>query len=357
MTATAETTGPGYQVVAPDGSVAPDAEHLIGRDAARDFYRAMALARAFDEEATFLQRRGELGLWLRSLGQEAAQIGSITALRAEDYVFPSYREHPAALARGVPPGAILAQWRGANNAGWNPADHRFHIYTLVLAAQLLHATGYAMGVRRDRTDEVVLAYFGDGASSEGDAGEAFNIAAVTAAPVLFFCQNNAWAISTPTHKQFATPVHVRAAGYGLFAVQVDGNDVFAVRAATDRAVRHIRAGNGPALVEAVTYRRAGHSSADDPGRYRADAEVTAQAARDPLDRVAALLRHRAWADEDFFADVAAAGQELAATTRRACLALPDPDLGDYFDHVLATPGDDLRAERAAALHLARAVTR
>ncbi|MET8650105.1 thiamine pyrophosphate-dependent enzyme [Nocardia aurea] len=339
-----------FQLVAPDGAVvADDDDHPIDPDAARNYYRAMTLARAVDDEATFLQRRGELGLWLRSLGQEAAQIGSISALRASDYVFPSYREHAAALARGLSPGQILAQWRGVAHSGWNPADHNFHIYTLVLAAQLLHATGYAMGIQRDRAADVVLAYFGDGASSEGDAAEAFNIAAVNAAPVLFFCQNNAWAISTPNDKQFASPVHVRAQAYGLWSAAVDGNDVFAVRAVTERALRHIRSGGGPALVEALTYRRAGHSTADDPSRYRPEGEVSEQASRDPIDRVEALLRQRDWADETFFAAAAADARDAAASTREQCLALPEPSLAAYFDHVLADADPDVLRERAQSL--------
>ncbi|MGQ4615019.1 thiamine pyrophosphate-dependent enzyme [Nocardia sp. R7R-8] len=337
-----------FQLVAPDGTVRPDDEDSIDQQAARTYYRAMTLARAVDDEATFLQRRGELGLWLRSLGQEAAQIGSITALRHGDYVFPSYREHAAALTRGLRPGQILAQWRGVGHSGWNPADHNFHIYTLVLAAQLLHATGYAMGVQRDGADDVVLAYFGDGASSEGDAGEAFNIAAVNAAPVLFFCQNNAWAISTPTHKQFASPVHVRARSYGLWSAAVDGNDVFAVRAATERALRHIRSGGGPALIEAITYRRAGHSTADDPTRYRSDSEVSEQEMRDPISRVAALLEQRGWADEAFFATAAADARAAAVATRAECLALPEPRLEWYFDNTLAEIGPELIRERDAA---------
>ncbi|MGV9823240.1 thiamine pyrophosphate-dependent enzyme [Nocardia xishanensis] len=337
-----------FQLVAPDGTVRPDDLDSIDQETARTYYRAMTLARAVDDEATFLQRRGELGLWLRSLGQEAAQIGSITALRDSDYVFPSYREHAAALTRGIGPGQILAQWRGVGHSGWNPAEHNFHIYTLVLAAQLLHATGYAMGVRRDGADDVVLAYFGDGASSEGDAGEAFNIAAVNAAPVLFFCQNNAWAISTPTHKQFASPVHVRASSYGLWSAVVDGNDVFAVRAVTERALRHIRSGGGPALIEAITYRRAGHSTADDPTRYRSDSEVSDQETRDPISRVAALLEQRGWADEAFFATAAADARAAAVLTRAECLALPEPRLEWYFDNTLAEIGPELIRERDAA---------
>ncbi|MDV6286792.1 thiamine pyrophosphate-dependent dehydrogenase E1 component subunit alpha [Rhodococcus jostii] len=344
-----ETFTPPFQLIAPDGTTRGKPEHPIDPDTARTYYRSMTLARAFDDEATFLQRRGELGLWLRSLGQEAAQIGSITALQDRDYVFPSYREHAAALHRGLSPGEILAQWRGVSHSGWNPAEHGFHIYTLVLAAQLLHATGYAMGIQRDRDDGVVLAYFGDGASSEGDAGEAFNIAAVNAAPVLFLCQNNAWAISTPTHKQFASPIHVRAKAYGLWSAVVDGNDVFAVRDVTERALDHIRSGAGPALIEALTYRRAGHSTADDPTRYRSDAELADHAATDPIARVAALLAQHDWADDAFFKDVERDARALASRTRSECLALPEPRLETYFGHVLADGGAVLDNERTAAL--------
>ncbi|MCZ7427642.1 thiamine pyrophosphate-dependent enzyme [Micromonospora sp. WMMA1949] len=337
------------QLVAPDGRLHPDVD--ADRDAlgrlTRDLYRGMRLARRLDDEAFALQRQGELGLWLQCRGQEAAQIGSVAAVRADDYVFPSYREHAAALWRGIGPADLLRQWRGVAHSGWDPEPYAFHIYTLVLAAQLLHATGYALGVQRDGSDTVVVTYFGDGAASEGDASEAMNIAAVNAAPMVFFCQNNQWAISTPTASQTRTPIHRRGAGFGLRSEWVDGNDVLAVYAVTSAVTEHARSGAGPAIVEATTYRMGGHSTSDDPTRYRTDDELEAWRARDPLARVEALMRAEGWSDEAFLGEIQAEADELADRTRRECLALTAPDLADAFATVLADVPPLLREERDA----------
>ncbi|MGC4893095.1 thiamine pyrophosphate-dependent dehydrogenase E1 component subunit alpha [Micromonospora sp. DT31] len=337
------------QLVTPDGRLHPDAhpDHdALGR-LTRDLYRGMRLARRLDDEAFALQRQGELGLWLQCRGQEAAQVGSIAAVRADDYVFPSYREHAAALWRGIGPADLLRQWRGVAHSGWDPRPHSFHIYTLVLAAQLLHATGYALGVQRDSSDTLVVAYFGDGAASEGDASEAMNIAATNDAPVLFFCQNNQWAISTPASAQSRTPIHRRAAGFGLRSERVDGNDVLAVHAVTSALAAHVRSGAGPALVEATTYRMGGHSTSDDPTRYRTDSELDAWRGKDPLGRVEALMRAEGWSDTAYLDGIQAEADELADRTRRECLALRAPDLADAFTTVLADVPQLLREEREA----------
>ncbi|GAA4910217.1 pyruvate dehydrogenase E1 component alpha subunit [Actinomycetospora succinea] len=336
------------QLLTPDGELADDpAAATVDGDLCRGLYRDMVLARRLDAEAYHLQRQGELGLWLQSWGQEAAQVGSIRALRDTDWVFPSYRDHAAAMCRGIGPEELLAQWRGVRQGGWDPARYRFHIYTLVLAAQLPHAVGYAMGARLDGTDEVVMTYFGDGSSSEGEANEAFNWAVTRCAPVLFFCQNNQWAISTPTTAQFGAPLHQRAAGFGLATQLVDGNDVLAVHAATARALDGVRSGEGPALIEAVTYRMAGHSTSDDPRRYRSDAELDHWRALDPVDRLRRLLDDRGWADEEFTGGLEAEAEELAAEVRRVCRALPDPEPDAMFEHVLARETASLAGERAA----------
>jgi len=335
------------QLVTPAGELRdnPDINARVEPGQCRELFRGMFLARRFDTEAFSLQRQGELGLWLQSHGQEAAQVGSIAALQTTDHVFPSYREHAAALARGITPAELLVQWRGNQHSGWDPSEYRFHIYTLVLAAQLLHATGYAMGLQLDGADEIVLAYFGDGASSEGDTSEAFNFAATTDAPIVFFCQNNQWAISTPASAQSRTPLHERARGFGLRTMVVDGNDVLAVHAVTTQLAEHARSGSGPALVEALTYRIGGHSTSDDPTRYRSASELDAWVAKDPLDRIDKLLRAQDWADAAFFDDVAAEADDLAADTRRVCLALPIPDLLTNYDHVLVEQTPALRRER------------
>ncbi len=207
-------------------------------DELRGFYRDLVLIRRVDAEATALQRQGELGIWASLLGQEAAQVGSGRALKPQDYAFPTYREHGVAWCRGVDPLNLLGMFRGVNNGGWDPNEKNFHLYTIIIGAQTLHATGYAMGIQRDGAvgtgdpdrDAAVIAYFGDGASSQGDVSESFGFSAVYNAPVVFFCQNNQWAISEPNEKQTRIPLYQRARGFGFPGVRVDGNDVLAVYA-------------------------------------------------------------------------------------------------------------------------------
>ena len=335
------------QFVQPDGQLTATGRAAgVDTSLARTLYRDMARARRLDHEALALQRQGELGLWLQSWGQEAAQVGSIHALRSDDYVFPSYREHAAAMVRGISPTDLLSQWRGSTHGGWDPKDSSFHFYSLVLGTQTLHATGYAMGCEMDGGDEVVAVYFGDGAASQGDVNEAFNWAAARNLPVLFICQNNQWAISTPTDLQFKTPLYQRAAGFGLRSFFVDGNDALAVHAATSAAADLVRSGEGPAFVEAVTFRMAGHSTSDDPGKYR-DVEVFEQwEARDPLARLRVVLQDLG-TDPAFFDDLDAELEELAIEVRAACRAIPAPDLDESFAHAYAEPHPLVDAERLA----------
>ncbi|MTD57449.1 thiamine pyrophosphate-dependent dehydrogenase E1 component subunit alpha [Amycolatopsis pithecellobii] len=318
----------------------------VDRDLAQALYVDMRRARALDQEALALQRQGELSLWLQCWGQEAAQVGSIRALREDDHVFPSYREHAAALCRGITPGELLAQWRGTTHAGWVPDHRAFHFYTLVLGTQTLHATGYAMGCELAGGDELTAVYFGDGAASQGDVNEALNWAAARSVPVLFICQNNQWAISTPAGEQTGSPLHRRAAGFGLASWYVDGNDVLAVHAITSAAAAFVRSGQGPAFVEADTFRMAGHSTSDDPGRYRAAGEVDVWEARDPIRRVATLLAalgvEPAWFDA-----VEEEAQAVAQETRAACRALPAPDLSGLFDQVFVDPHPVIQREKQA----------
>jgi 2-oxoisovalerate dehydrogenase E1 component alpha subunit len=329
--------GDPIQFVTPDGQLTERGRaYGVDVESTQGLYRDMFLARRLDTEALALQRQGELGLWLMSLGQEAAQVGSIRALRETDYVFPSYREHAAALARGIGPADLLRQWRGVSHAGWDPRPYRFHFYSLVLGTQTLHATGYAMGVQRDGTDEIVMTYFGNGASSEGDVSEALNWASVMTAPVLFFCQNNHWAISTPDSQQSRTRLAQRAAAFGLQSYLVDGNDVLAVHAVTTTASARVRDGHGPAFVEADTYRMAGHSTSDDPTKYRDAAELDLWRSRDPLHRVRKLLEDSG-VDQVFFKDLDSEAEDLGEATRQACHSLPDPDMAEFFETVYAAP--------------------
>jgi pyruvate dehydrogenase E1 component alpha subunit len=301
----------------------------------RGLYRDLVLVRRVDSEATALQRQGELGIWASLLGQEAAQVGSGRAMREDDYAFPTYREHGVAWCRGVDPLNLLGLFRGVNHGGWDPNEKNFHLYTIVIGAQTLHATGYAMGMQKDGAESAVIAYFGDGATSQGDVNEAFIYASVFNAPVVFFCQNNQWAISEPIEKQSRIPLYQRAMGFGFPGIRVDGNDVLAVLAVTKAALQNAREGNGPTLVEAFTYRMGAHTTSDDPTRYRLTDELESWKLKDPIERVKAYLVRGGIADQAFFDAVEAESDELAAHVRKGCLEMEDPEPLSIFDHVYA----------------------
>ncbi|MFI6084416.1 pyruvate dehydrogenase (acetyl-transferring) E1 component subunit alpha [Streptomyces sp. NPDC051217] len=343
------------QLLTPEGERVQNDEYDgyvadITPESLRGLYRDMVLTRRFDAEATSLQRQGELGLWASLLGQEAAQIGSGRALRDEDYVFPTYREHGVAWCRGVDPTNLLGMFRGVNHGGWDPKTNNFHLYTIVIGSQTLHATGYAMGVAKDGADSAVIAYFGDGASSQGDVAESFTFSAVYNAPVVFFCQNNQWAISEPTEKQMRVPLYQRAQGFGFPGVRVDGNDVLACLAVTRAALERARSGEGPMLIEAFTYRMGAHTTSDDPTKYRADEEREAWEAKDPILRLRAYLERESAADETFFAALEKESEALGRRVREAVRAMPDPDHMAIFEHVYADGHalvDEERAQFAA----------
>ncbi|MGK5627759.1 pyruvate dehydrogenase (acetyl-transferring) E1 component subunit alpha [Streptomyces sp. URMC 123] len=340
------------QLLTPQGQRVEHEEYSIdlSADELRGLYRDMVLTRRFDAEATALQRQGELGLWASLLGQEAAQIGSGRALRDDDYVFPTYREHGVAWCRGVDPTNLLGMFRGVNHGGWDPTSNNFHLYTIVIGSQTLHATGYAMGVAKDGADSAVIAYFGDGASSQGDVAEAFTFAAVYNAPVIFFCQNNQWAISEPTERQTRVPLYQRAAGFGFPGVRVDGNDVLACLAVTRAALERARRGEGPMLIEAFTYRMGAHTTSDDPTRYRHDEEREAWEAKDPILRLRTYLLAEGHVDEAFLAELETESDALAKRVREAVRAMPDPDGMAIFEHVYADGHalvDEERAQFAA----------
>ena len=337
------------QLLGPDGKlgfdpVFTDYASKLTPEVLRGLYADMAAIRRFDVEATALQRQGQLALWVPLTGQEAAQIGSGRASQPQDYIFPTYREHGVALTRNVDLAELLRQFRGVSNGGWNPKDTNFHLYTLVLAAQTLHAVGYAMGIQRDQKlavagaagapaggpDAAVIAYFGDGASSEGDVHESMVFASSYNAPVVFFCQNNHWAISVPTAVQTRIPLSNRAKGYGFPGIRVDGNDVIAVHAVTEWALEHARQGNGPVLIEAFTYRVGAHTTADDPTKYRESSEEALWRTKDPLERLEKYLRAEDMADDAFFKQVAADGDELAAYIRNSTYDSDAPDIRTAF---------------------------
>ena len=331
----------------------------------RDFHRQMVVIRRFDTEAGNLQRQGQLALWIPSIGQEAAQVGSGYAAQPQDHIFPTYREHVVGRIRGLDPMRIIEMLRGLSHGGWVPSEAgNFHLYTVVLGAQSLHATGYAMGIALDRLngnasgtadpekDAAVLVYFGDGASSEGDVSEAFTFAASFRTPEVFFLQNNGWAISVPVERQSRTPLYLRGTGFGIPSIRIDGNDVLASYAATTAALDAARGGDGPRLIEAMTYRMGAHTSSDDPTKYRENADVAYWVARDPIARYEAYLRSIGVGD-DFFAEVATEAEDLAADVRARTLVLQDPPTSKIFSHVYSEP-HALMDEQAAWLDAYRA---
>jgi 2-oxoisovalerate dehydrogenase E1 component alpha subunit len=346
------TNGDFIQLLTPEGERLddPDFPLDISADEIRGLYRDLALVRRFDVEATTLQRQGELGIWAQLLGQEAAQVGSGRALEPGDMAFPTYREHGVAWCRGIAPEKLLELFRGVNFGGWDPYQYNFALYTIVIGAQTLHATGYAMGMQRDGSENAVIAYFGDGATSEGDVNEAFIFAASYNAPVVFFLQNNQWAISVPEERQSRTPLFKRAHGFGFPGVRVDGNDVLACLAVTRKALQHAREGQGPYFIEAFTYRMGAHTTSDDPTRYRLASELETWKLRDPVERVKAYLSRNGLADSAFFEAIDAEGDELAARVRAACLSMPEPKPLDIFDQVYAGGSPLVDEERRTFEH-------
>jgi 2-oxoisovalerate dehydrogenase E1 component alpha subunit len=346
------------QLLTPEGERVDHPDYPLDLSSAdiRGMYRDLVLVRRIDTEAISLQRQGELGIWASLLGQEAAQIGSGRALGPDDMAFPTYREHGVAWCRGIDPVKLLELYRGVSHGGWDPAERKFHLYTIVIGAQTLHATGYAMGIQRDGavgnggdgkdSGEAVIVYFGDGATSQGDVNEAFVWASVFNAPIVFFCQNNQWAISEPLEKQTRIPLYQRARGFGFPGFRVDGNDVLACYAVTQKALQAAREGQGPTLIEAFTYRMGAHTTTDDPTRYRLASELETWRLRDPIERVRSYLARSGEADGTFFERVQAEADELAAKLRASCLALPDPPPLGLFDHVYADRSAILDAERA-----------
>ncbi|MCU1508639.1 MAG: 2-oxoisovalerate dehydrogenase component alpha subunit [Actinomycetota bacterium] len=341
------------QLLSPAGSLVESdatAEYLpyvekLSDDQLREFHRTMVITRAFDLEATNLQRQGQMGLWVPSLGQEAAQVGSGFAARDQDHIFPSYREHAVGIIRGLDALDIIRMLRGLTHGGWDSDKVKnFHIYTLVLGSQTLHATGYAMGLTLDgvtatgdpETDQAVVVYFGDGATSQGDVSEALIFAASYQTPTLFFLQNNQWAISVPVERQSRTPLYLRPAGFGIPGIQIDGNDVLISYASSRKYLEEARSGGGPRFIEALTYRMGAHTSSDDPTKYRKDAETAHWAELDPISRFETYLRGRGESDA-FFRDLAVEAADYASDIRTRTLALENPTAELIFDNVYSEP--------------------
>ena len=346
----AERTTEPLRVLAPDGSPVGDTDVGLEPGDLRELLRWMILARRLDRECIALQRQGELTVYPGFEGQEAAQIGSAIALGRDDFVFPTFRELAAALVRGVDPVQYLAYHRGTWHGGpYDPRATRFGPICIPVATQIVHGVGYAMGLRLDGAEACSLAYFGDGSASEGDFHEGANLASVFRAPAILFCQNNGWAISVPTAEQTRGEIWRRADALGFPGVLVDGNDVLAVYRATREARDRALAGEGPTLIEARTYRIGAHSTADDAGRYRDEAEVDAARASDPIVRYRTWLVAAGHADEAFASICETQAEEQVLRIREGLVAQPPPPVEWMFDWTYAEPPSTLLRQRAEAL--------
>jgi len=342
----AANDAPMVQLVGPDGIPAGETDVGLSDDGLRDALRLMIRARRLDRECTALQRQGELTVYPPFEGQEAAQVGSALALATDDFVFPSFRELAAAIVRGVDVVEYLEYHRGTWHGGpYDPIATRFAPICVPVATQIVHAVGWALGAKLDGTAACALAYFGDGSASEGDFHEAANIAGVFRAPAILFCQNNGWAISVPLSQQTAAPIADRASGYGFPGVRVDGNDVLAVYAVTKAAVERAHGGDGPTLIEAMTYRIGSHSTADDATRYRDEDEVDVWRARDPIERFRRFLASSDVADDGFVSTCEAEAEAWVAEVRAAITSVGAPPVSEMFDHAFADPPAALLRQR------------
>jgi 2-oxoisovalerate dehydrogenase E1 component subunit alpha len=322
-------------------------ECALDADGLRHLYATMVLARRIDAQASNLGRQGRLSAFPAARGQEATEVGAVLALGADDWLFPTYRETMAVVARGVDPIQVLRANQGTASYDYDFSAERVATMAIPLATQALHAAGLALAAKLRRDPIVALTFLGDGASSEGDAHEAMNFAATFGVPCVFLLVNNQYAISVPVTRQTHAPTFAhRAIGYGMPGVRVDGNDALAVHAATSCAVRRARRGGGPTLIEAVTFRMEPHTTSDDPTRYRADAEVDAWRERDPLARLEQHLRSVGILDDAAWAAAADAAEAAAARVRDWAAMPPVTDPQTMFDHAYADPPTSLRTQRA-----------
>ncbi|QTX04722.1 pyruvate dehydrogenase (acetyl-transferring) E1 component subunit alpha [Agromyces archimandritae] len=320
----------------------PDADTLL------ELYRRMVVARRFDVQVTALTRQGRLATYPSALGEEACEIGAVSAIRPEDWFFPTYRDSVALLTRGIRPADILASFRGEWHNGYDQREHRTAAQATPLATQTLHAVGLAHAARLRGEPIVALTFLGDGATSEGDAHEAFNFGAVWQTPTVFVVLNNQYAISVPLERQTnAATLADKAVGYGMPGYFVDGNDVAAMYAVTKAAVERARTGGGPTLIEGFTYRIEAHTNSDDPSRYRDQREVEHWRRRDPIERLEKYLVSEGVLTESIREEIAAAAEALAAATREAMNEEAELDPLELFDHVYAAERPALREQRDA----------
>lgn len=337
------------QLIGPDGTAT--AESRYRRDLPPEtlvwLYENLVVTRDLDAEFVNLQRQGELALYASCRGQEAAQIGAAACLRKTDWLFPQFRELGVLMVRGIAPAQLAALWRGSWHGGLDFTSKCCAPVAIPIATNALHAVGAAMAAQRLGEDSLTVAFIGDGATSEGDSHEAMNMASVEKAPCVFYIQNNQWAISVPASRQYAAPtIAHRAIGYGMPGIRVDGNDILACYAVMTEAAERARAGDGPTLIEAVTYRMEPHTTSDDATRYRTAAELAEWSARDPITRYRRYLQDIGVLNERVEHRVEARSVRLRADLRNSVVGAPDLDVDELFDHVYAEITPELSAQRA-----------
>lgn len=336
------------KVLDEEGVVDADLMPELSGEEIRALYRQMVLTRKFDERMFKLQRQGRLGTLARVAGQEGAHVGAAFALRRDDWLVPAFRETGALLLRGITMERLLQYWSGdERGAGFAHDLHTLPI-AIPVGTHMLHAVGIGWGLKQSQREAAVLTFFGEGATSEGDFSEAMNMAGVFQTPVVFFCQNNQYAISVPYTKQTAScTVAQKALAYGMTGVQIDGNDVFAAYKVTREALERARGGLGPTLIEALTYRVTDHTTSDDARRYRSEEEVDKWRGRDPIERLAKYMRTAGLLDDDSAAEVVAEAERMVAEAVTAFESV-DPILPDeIFAHVYAEPTPLLAEQREA----------
>jgi pyruvate dehydrogenase E1 component alpha subunit len=321
-----------------DGEALPDGDVSLSDDALLALYRSMLLLRVYDERSVVYHRQGRIGTYAIFWGHEAMQAGSVHALEERDWIFPSYRESAIGLLRGIPVSTILSWWRGHPDGWWNPADYGVASICVPIGTHVPHATGFAWGSKLNGEDRCAIVYFGDGATSEGSFHEGANFAGVMEAPVVLFCNNNQWAISTPVERQtHARTLADKALGYGIPGVRVDGRDVLAVYEATREAVARARAGAGPTFIEAVSYRAAPHATADDPRAYIDEERVEEERQHECLGLYEDYLRRRGLLDDETAATLRAEAEATVRAGMAEAEALPPPDVGLVFETTFASP--------------------
>jgi 2-oxoisovalerate dehydrogenase E1 component alpha subunit len=340
------------QLIDPDGRAGQNPGELVLPEPGilLELHRRMVLGRRFDRQATALTRQGRLAVYPSSRGQDGCQVGAALALREQDWLFPTYRDTVAIVTRGVDAAEALGLLRGDWHCGYDPYQYRVAPQCTPLATNTLHAVGLAHAARLKHQDQVALVLLGDGATSEGDTHEALNFAAVWHAPVVFLVQNNGYAISVPLAKQTAAPsLAAKGIGYGIPSLLIDGNDAAAVYSAVRASIDGAAAGQGPALIEAITYRIEAHTNADDAARYRADSEVEAWLARDPITRLEAYLTTAGLLDERAAGQVADEAERFAERIRDRMNREASADPADLFAHVYTRPTAALERQQAALL--------